>query len=51
MNRKRYITELSESEKAALRQVVKEGASHRERQRAQAILWSNEGTGLTASRF
>lgn len=46
MNRKRYIRDLSESEKAALATVVKKGATHRERQRAQAILWSHQGKDM-----
>ncbi len=46
MNRKRYITELSAREKAALVEVVKTGITHRERQRAQAILWSHQGKDM-----
>jgi transposase len=46
MNRKRYITDLQESEKTALIEVVKAGTTHRERQRAQAILWSNQGKDM-----
>ncbi len=46
MNRKRYITSLSENEQKALQQVVKTGTTHRERQRAQAILWSNQGKDM-----
>jgi hypothetical protein len=46
MNRKRFITELSANEKTALEQLVKTGITHRERQRAQAILWSNKGKDM-----
>ncbi len=46
MNRKRYITALTENEQKALRQVVRTGTTHKERQRAQAILWSNQGKDM-----
>ncbi len=46
MNRKRYITSLTENEQKALQQVVKTGTIHRERQRAQAILWSYQGKDM-----
>ncbi|HEY9297312.1 MAG TPA: helix-turn-helix domain-containing protein [Phormidium sp.] len=46
MNRKRYITELTESEQQALAHLIKTGTTHRERQRAQAILWSSQGKDM-----
>ena len=46
MNRKRFIKGLTESEQKALEQVVKTGATHRERQRAQALLWSSQGKDM-----
>ena len=46
MNSKRYISSLNASEKIALEQVVKTGSTHRERQRAQAILWSHQGKDM-----
>lgn len=46
MNRKRYISALSEKEEMTLHQVVKTGTTHRERQRAQAILWSHQGKDM-----
>ncbi len=46
MNRKRYINALTASEQTALEQVVKTGTTHRERQRAQAILWSHQGKDM-----
>jgi hypothetical protein len=48
MNRKRYITTLIDNEQKALEQLVKTGLTHRERQRAQAILWSNQGKDMQA---
>lgn len=46
MNRKRYITALSEKERLTLQPVVKRGTTPRERQRAQAILWSYQGKDM-----
>ena len=46
MNQKRYIKDISEREKTALAHLVKTGATHRERQRAQAILWSHQGKDM-----
>ena len=46
MNRKRYIKELTESEQQALLHLIKAGSTHRERQRAQAILWSSQGKDM-----
>lgn len=46
MNQKRYIRDVSESEKTALAHLVKSGVTHRERQRAQAILWSHQGKDM-----
>ncbi len=46
MNRKRYISQLSEGEQSCLQAMVKESTYHRERQRAQAILWSNQGQDM-----
>lgn len=46
MNRKRYISDLSESEQGYLQAMVKESIHHRERQRARAILWSHQGQDM-----
>lgn len=46
MNRKRYIRQLSEPEQCSLQAMVKESAQHRERQRAQAILWSHQSQDM-----
>lgn len=43
MNRKRYIHTLSAEDKAELTAMLKTSRLHRERQRAQAILWSHQG--------
>jgi transposase len=39
----RFVTSLTEQEKASLRSLVQENTNHRERMRAQAILWSHKG--------
>jgi transposase len=46
MNRKRYITTLTDNEQKVLEQLVKTGLTHRERQRTQAILWSKQGKDM-----
>lgn len=46
MNRKRYISQLSERELGSLWAMVKASKYHRERQRAQAILWSHQGQDM-----
>lgn len=43
MNRKRYIHTLSAENKTELTALLKTSRLHRERQRAQAILWSYQG--------
>lgn len=43
MNRKRYVHTLSAEQEAALTALLKTSRLHRERQRAQAILWSHQG--------
>lgn len=48
MNRKRYISQLSESEQTCLPAMVKESMHHQERQRAQAILWSHQGQDMAS---
>ena len=42
MNRKRYIGVLRDQDQQDLQGVVESSVSHRQRQRAQAILWSSE---------
>lgn len=43
MNRKRYIHTLSAKDRDDLTAMLKTSRLHRERQRAQAILWSYQG--------
>lgn len=43
MNTYRFVTALTKEQKACLNEVWKEGGTHRQRQRAQALLLSDQG--------